>query len=136
MAVIGYAESLTNIYAIEMMAKWVARFRDGAFRLPSVRRMERSVAEWGAYMRRSGGERFRRSCLGAVNIWYDDELCRDMGCEPRRKIEGPPRGVVPRRRLRRYPVTLFPTGTGMAASIDLYAHDPPDSSRRRGLLTG
>ena len=48
MAVFGYAESLTNIYAIEMMAKWVARFRDGAFRLPSVRRMERSVAEWGA----------------------------------------------------------------------------------------
>ncbi|RLN35547.1 putative flavin-containing monooxygenase 1 isoform X2 [Panicum miliaceum] len=85
MAVIGYAESLTNIYAIEMMAKWVARFLDGAFRLPSVRRMERSVAEWGAYMRRSGGERFRRSCLGAVNIWYNDELCRDMGCEPRRK---------------------------------------------------
>ncbi|PUZ71828.1 hypothetical protein GQ55_2G345800 [Panicum hallii var. hallii] len=85
MAVIGYAESLTNIYAIEMMAKWVARFLDGAFRLPSVRRMERSVAEWGAYMRRSGGERFRRSCLGAVNIWYNDELCRDMGCDPRRK---------------------------------------------------
>ncbi|TVU10037.1 hypothetical protein EJB05_43542, partial [Eragrostis curvula] len=85
MAVVGYSESLSNIYACEMMAKWVARFLDGAFRLPSVRRMEQSVAEWGSYMRRSSGDRFRRSCLGAVNIWYNDQLCRDMGCEPRRK---------------------------------------------------
>ncbi|OEL14641.1 putative flavin-containing monooxygenase 1 [Dichanthelium oligosanthes] len=85
MAVIGYAESLTNIYSIEMMAKWVARFLDGAFRLPGVRRMERSAAEWGGYMRRSNGESFRGSCLGAVSIWYNDQLCRDMGCEPRRK---------------------------------------------------
>uniref|UniRef100_J3MZW3 Flavin-containing monooxygenase n=1 Tax=Oryza brachyantha TaxID=4533 RepID=J3MZW3_ORYBR len=86
MAVIGYAESLTNIYACEMMAKWVARLLDGAFRLPGVRRMEESVAEWGRYMRRSGGaEHFRWSCLGAVNIWYNDQLCRDMGCNSRRK---------------------------------------------------
>lgn len=85
MAVIGYSESLTNIHACEMMAKWVARFLDGVFRLPSVRRMEQSVAEWGRYMKRSNGEHFRRSCLGAVNIWYNDHLCRDMGCDPRRK---------------------------------------------------
>lgn len=86
MAVIGYSESLTNIYSTEMMAKWVARFLDGAFRLPSVARMEQSVAEWGRYMRRSGaGGSSRGSCLGAVNIWYNDELCRDMGCDPRRK---------------------------------------------------
>lgn len=85
MAVIGYSESLTNIQSIEMMSRWVARFLDGAFRLPGVRRMEQSVAEWGRYMRRSNGESFRRSCLGAVNIWYNDQLCRDMGCDPRRK---------------------------------------------------
>ncbi|GJM99438.1 hypothetical protein PR202_ga16534 [Eleusine coracana subsp. coracana] len=85
MAVIGYSDSLTNIYTSEMMAKWVARFLDGAFRLPSVRRMEQIVAEWGRYMKRSSGDRFRRSCLGAVNIWYNDQLCRDMGCKQRRK---------------------------------------------------
>ncbi|XP_062193242.1 probable flavin-containing monooxygenase 1 [Phragmites australis] len=85
MTVIGYSESLTNIFTCEMMAKWVARFLDGAFRLPSVRRMEQAVAEWGRYTRRSNGESFRRSCLGAVNIWYNDQLCRDMGCDPRRK---------------------------------------------------
>ncbi|KAL6655111.1 hypothetical protein ACP70R_005937 [Stipagrostis hirtigluma subsp. patula] len=85
MAVIGYSESLTNIHSCEMMAKWVARFLDGAFRLPGVRRMEESVAEWGRYMRRSSGGSFRTSCLGAVNIWYNDQLCSDMGCDPRRK---------------------------------------------------
>nr|CAB3454132.1 unnamed protein product [Digitaria exilis] len=86
MAVIGYSESLTNIYSSEMMAKWVARFLDGAFRLPSVAVMEQSVAEWGSYMRRSSaGGSSRGSCLGAVSIWYNDELCRDMGCDPRRK---------------------------------------------------
>jgi hypothetical protein len=88
MAVIGYSESLTNIYSIEMMAKWVARFLDGAFRLPSVARMEQSAAEWGRYMRRrsNGGS----SCLGAVNIWYNDQLCR----QPQEE-EGLPRRVVP-----------------------------------------
>lgn len=86
MAVIGYSESATNIHTCEMLAKWVARLLDGAFRLPPVRRMEESVAEWGRYMRRSAGEEhFRRSCLAGVGIWYSDELCRDMGCDTRRK---------------------------------------------------
>uniref|UniRef100_A0ACD5XV98 Uncharacterized protein n=1 Tax=Avena sativa TaxID=4498 RepID=A0ACD5XV98_AVESA len=90
MAVVGYAEGLNNIYSTEMAAKWVARLLDGAFRLPGVRRMEESCAEWGRYYeRRSGGggvgQSAWRPCLGAVNLWYNDELCRDMGCEPRRK---------------------------------------------------
>ncbi|KAM0836481.1 hypothetical protein ACQ4PT_062296 [Festuca glaucescens] len=90
MAVLGYAEGLNNIYAAEMAAKWVARLLDGAFRLPGVRRMEESCAEWGRYYaRRSGGggegQSAWRPCIGAVNLWYNDELCRDMRCEPRRK---------------------------------------------------
>ncbi|XP_047083771.1 probable flavin-containing monooxygenase 1 [Lolium rigidum] len=90
MAVLGYAEGLNNIYASEMAAKWVARLLDGGFRLPSVRRMEESCAEWGRYYeQRSGGggdgQSAWRPCIGAVNLWYNDELCRDMGCEHRRK---------------------------------------------------
>ncbi|KAM0836478.1 hypothetical protein ACQ4PT_062294 [Festuca glaucescens] len=90
MTVVGYAEGLNNIYSCEMAAKWVARLLDGAFRLPGVRRMEESCAEWGKYYaRRSGGggegQSSWRPCIGAVNLWYNDELCRDMGCDPRRK---------------------------------------------------
>ncbi|KAM0832504.1 hypothetical protein ACQ4PT_064864 [Festuca glaucescens] len=90
MAVVGYAEGLNNMYSCEMASKWVARLLDGVFRLPGVRRMEESCAEWGRYYaRRSGGggvgQSSWRPCIGAVNLWYNDELCRDMGCDPRRK---------------------------------------------------
>uniref|UniRef100_J3MC59 Flavin-containing monooxygenase n=2 Tax=Oryza brachyantha TaxID=4533 RepID=J3MC59_ORYBR len=82
MAVIGYTESLTSIYTYEMMAKWVAHLLAGAFR-----RMEASASEWGehAVVKKRGGGRVEAPCFGAVSTWYNDELCRDMGYEPRRK---------------------------------------------------
>ncbi|KAF7067204.1 hypothetical protein CFC21_073124 [Triticum aestivum] len=90
MAVVGYAGGLSAIYVCEMEAKWVARLLDRAFRLPSVRRMEDSCAEWGRYYARdSGSGGGEGQSLGprlcAVHVWYNDELCRDMGCDPRRK---------------------------------------------------
>ncbi|KAL6652035.1 hypothetical protein ACP70R_010960 [Stipagrostis hirtigluma subsp. patula] len=86
MAVVGYSDSLTSVYPYEMMAKWVAHLLDGAFRLPAVARMERSAAEWGEYARTHGGGGGRQGpCIGAINTWFNDELCRDMGYEPRRK---------------------------------------------------
>ncbi|XBI83408.1 hypothetical protein VPH35_091921 [Triticum aestivum] len=88
MAVLGYAGGLSVIYVCEMEAKWVARLLDGAFRLPSVRRMEESCAEWGRYYARESGGGGEGQSLGprlcAVHVWYNDELCRDMGCDPRR----------------------------------------------------
>uniref|UniRef100_A0A0D9WN12 Flavin-containing monooxygenase n=1 Tax=Leersia perrieri TaxID=77586 RepID=A0A0D9WN12_9ORYZ len=88
MAIIGYTESAANIYPYEMMAKWVAHLLDGAFRLPAILQMERSVAEWacwGRNMRHCSGNYFRKSCVGTVTTWYNDQLCRDMGYGPRKK---------------------------------------------------
>jgi dimethylaniline monooxygenase (N-oxide forming) len=47
--------------------------------------MEENVEEWYKYMKCYTGDYFRRSCVGSVGIWYNDQLCQDMGCEPRRK---------------------------------------------------
>jgi dimethylaniline monooxygenase (N-oxide forming) len=88
MAVVGYAESAASIYPYEMMAKWVAHLLDGAVRLPNVAAMERSVAEWeqwGRWAKRCSGAFFLKSCIATATTWYHDQLCRDMGYNPRRK---------------------------------------------------
>ncbi|TVU10283.1 hypothetical protein EJB05_43804 [Eragrostis curvula] len=85
LAIIGYSESLTHIYAAERMANWVAHFLGGGFQLPSIRCMEKSIAEWTKYKNRYNGKYFRRSCISTINIWFNDLLCQDIGCNPKRK---------------------------------------------------
>jgi dimethylaniline monooxygenase (N-oxide forming) len=85
LAIVGYPESLTDLYASERMANWVAHLLGGSFHLPSIRCMERSIAEWEKYKKRYNGEYFRRSCISTVNIWLNDLLCQDIGCNPKRK---------------------------------------------------
>ncbi|KAK3123438.1 hypothetical protein QOZ80_8AG0630920 [Eleusine coracana subsp. coracana] len=88
MAVVGFAESRASIYPYEMMAKWVAHLLDGTVRLPSVKYMERSVAEWvrwGQGAKRRSGSHFLKSCIATITTWYHDQLCRDMGYGARRK---------------------------------------------------
>uniref|UniRef100_A0A7N0SZX8 Flavin-containing monooxygenase n=2 Tax=Kalanchoe fedtschenkoi TaxID=63787 RepID=A0A7N0SZX8_KALFE len=85
LAVIGFSESASNLFTSEMRSKWVAELLDGSFSLPSVAEMEKDIREWDGYIKGYSGSNYRRSCIAALHIWYSDQLCKDMGLNPKRK---------------------------------------------------
>ncbi|KAI3988707.1 hypothetical protein MKX01_040099 [Papaver californicum] len=72
LAINGFSESLVNLYTSEM-------------RLPGIIEMEKDVLKWEKYMKCYCGQYYRRSCIGAVHIWYNNQLCKDIGFNPKRK---------------------------------------------------
>ncbi|CAI9275763.1 unnamed protein product [Lactuca saligna] len=85
LAIIGFSESFSNIHTSEMRSKWVVALLEGAFKLPSVDEMQKDIERWDEYMKESAGEYHNRSSIGALEIWYNDQLCKDMGMNPMRK---------------------------------------------------
>lgn len=68
-----------------MRCRWVAELLEGTFKLPSIKEMEKDIQAWDKYMKQYSGGYYRRSCIGALHIWYNDQLCKDMGWDPKRK---------------------------------------------------
>ncbi|KAL2926402.1 putative flavin-containing monooxygenase 1 [Bienertia sinuspersici] len=85
LAVIGFSESIANLYTSELRCRWVFELLDGKFKLPSIQNMEKDVLEWDKIMKRYSDKYYRRSCIGALHIWYNDQLCKDMGLNPKRE---------------------------------------------------
>ncbi|BAT79889.1 hypothetical protein LR48_Vigan04g028500 [Vigna angularis] len=85
LAIIGYAESASNIFASEMKSLWVAHFLDGNIEVPSIRAMEKEVKLWEDNMKQYAGTYFGKSCFDNFGICYHDQLCKDMKHNPKRK---------------------------------------------------
>ncbi|KAF9622934.1 hypothetical protein IFM89_035365 [Coptis chinensis] len=85
LAVIGYSESLSNLFTTEMRCQWLVQLLEGTFKLPSIKEMDADTLRWEKYMKQYTKKYYRRSCVGALQIWYSDQLCKDMGCNPKRK---------------------------------------------------
>ncbi|KAG4215363.1 hypothetical protein ERO13_A01G174100v2 [Gossypium hirsutum] len=85
LAVIGYSESIANLYTSEIRCRWLAELLDGTFKRPSIEEMEKDVRKWDEYLKQYSGGYYRRKCIGALHVWYNDQLCKDMGWNPRRK---------------------------------------------------
>ncbi|XP_024927196.3 probable flavin-containing monooxygenase 1 [Ziziphus jujuba] len=85
LAVIGYGEGFSNLSSSEIRCQWLVQFLSGKFQLPSIRDMEKDVKMWDKSLKLYAPRYFRRSCVSILNTWYNDQLCKEMGCNPRRK---------------------------------------------------
>ncbi|OMP09687.1 Dimethylaniline monooxygenase, N-oxide-forming [Corchorus olitorius] len=86
LAILGYADSPAILYSTEMRSKWITNFLSGNFKLPAISKMEEDVKEWEICKRNEVKERYRRSCVSpSLQIYCNDQLCKDMGCNSTRK---------------------------------------------------
>ncbi|GAA0152793.1 hypothetical protein LIER_11185 [Lithospermum erythrorhizon] len=85
LAIIGFSESVAVLFTSEMKCKWLAELLDGNIKLPCIADMNKDILDWDMFYKRYSGEPHKRSCVTALHIWYNDQLCKDMGWNPKRK---------------------------------------------------
>ncbi|KAI3424006.1 Flavin-containing monooxygenase [Psidium guajava] len=86
LAILGYADSPSVLYTTEMRSKWLSQLLAGQFELPTTREMEDEARKWERCMRRYVRDKYKRYRVSVMlQIYCNDQLCRDMRCNPRRK---------------------------------------------------
>uniref|UniRef100_A0A1S3BK15 Flavin-containing monooxygenase n=1 Tax=Cucumis melo TaxID=3656 RepID=A0A1S3BK15_CUCME len=84
-AVIGLTESISNLYTSEIRCRWLVEFLAGTFKLPSIKEMEKDIENWERCLKLYSGESYWRGCIGMLHHHYNDQVCKDIGWNPRRK---------------------------------------------------
>ncbi|XP_019195181.1 PREDICTED: probable flavin-containing monooxygenase 1 [Ipomoea nil] len=86
LAILGYSESPSILHTTEMQSKWLAHFLAGQFGLPKVSEMEDDARRWEKCLQKYAGRHYKRACASVLlQIYCNDQLCKDMNCNPRRK---------------------------------------------------
>lgn len=85
LAILGYGDSLSTLFTSEMMSKWLLCLLEGGFQLPTIEQMEKDVQKWVECTKLYKRKPLRWTCIQATNTWYNDQLCKDMAWNPKRK---------------------------------------------------
>ncbi|MCO5553583.1 hypothetical protein L7F22_007106 [Adiantum nelumboides] len=85
LAILGYQLKSSYVLASEMSARWLAHFLEGRFSLPSVLDMEKDAQEWINHQSAVSPFFREKVCNASAPIWHCDQMCRDIGWNPRRK---------------------------------------------------
>ncbi|CAN7035032.1 hypothetical protein BRARA_H02378 [Brassica rapa] len=84
MGFVGYVQSNSNLHTSELRSLWLSRLVDGKFKLPSKEKMLDQFSKEMDVMRKSS-RFYKRHCISTFSIQHADDLCNDMGLDPRRK---------------------------------------------------
>ncbi|KAK9023737.1 hypothetical protein V6N11_003939 [Hibiscus sabdariffa] len=86
LAVIGYGGTLSHMTTCEIRCQWVTKLLEESMELPCVEEMEKDVKLWEDFFKNHAVDKYSNtSCMVTIQLWYNDQLCRDMECEPIRK---------------------------------------------------
>ncbi|XP_038900871.1 probable flavin-containing monooxygenase 1 [Benincasa hispida] len=85
LAMVGFTESASNLFTTELRCRWLAEFLGGTFKLPSIKEMEKDIGDWDKCLKLYSGPSYKRGCIGMLHHCYSDQVCKDMGWNPRRR---------------------------------------------------